>query len=787
MIIHRADYELPSAFYLGRDCDPRGNLHDSLTLYDSRDLVTHGVVLGMTGSGKTGLCISLLEEAMMDNIPAIVIDPKGDIANLMLTFPGLSAAEFEPWVNPDDAARAGTSVAQFAQREADRWRRGLADWGQPPERIRELRKRADVRIYTPGSTAGIPVSVLGSLQAPEAAVRQDSELLAEAISSTAASLLGLIGVDADPVQSREHILLASILGQSWSRGQDLDLGSLIQAVHQPPIDKIGVMDVESFFPVGQRSALAMRINSLLAAPGFAAWMQGAPLDIKRFLYDPSGKPQVAIFSIAHLSDSERMFFVSLLLNRTLGWMRTQPGTNSLRALLYMDEIYGYLPPVGNPPSKPPMMTLLKQGRAFGLGLLLATQNPVDLDYKALSNIGTWFLGRLQTERDKARVLDGLEGTSLGEGASFSRSEIDRLLSGLDSRVFLLNNVHEGAPCVFHVRWAMTYLRGPLTRDQIRSLMAEHQPAESANEPVAKAGGQPVVPRDIPQYFLRVKGLPDDIVYLPAALRCADVAFEREVRKLCQVARIRSERVDWAHRSDLDCSPDELDRVPAAGIEFGELPAFAMQSATMKQWAAEFADEIYRSFSIDILRSPQLDQSSNPGESEADFRARLTLEAREVRDAKVAKLRAKYARRLKTLEDRIERAEAAVEREKLQATQSKMSTLISMGAALLTAFMGRSAIGRASSTARSASRSWKQGKDVDLAEEKVEGLQEELAAMQAELEQEIAEIQASIDPASETFERIPKSPAKKDIDVTTVGLAWLPYRRLGDEVEAAWRT
>lgn len=786
MIIHRTDYELPSAFYLGRNCDPQGNLEDSLTLYDSRDLVTHGVVLGMTGSGKTGLCISLLEEAMMDNIPAIVIDPKGDIANLMLSFPNLAADEFEPWVNPDDASRSGKTVAEFAQGEADRWRKGLAEWGQQPERVCELRKRADVRIYTPGSTAGLPISVLGSLQAPEAAVREDSELMAEAISSTAASLLGLVGVDADPVQSREHILLSSILGHSWREGRDLDLGALIQAIHQPPIDKIGVMDVESFFPASQRGALAMRINSLLAAPGFAAWMQGAPLDIKSLLHNDAGKPQVAIFSIAHLSDSERMFFVSLLLNRTLGWMRTQPGTNSLRALLYMDEIFGYLPPVGNPPSKAPMMTLLKQGRAFGLGCLLATQNPVDLDYKALSNIGTWFLGRLQTERDKARVLDGLEGSSLGEGQGFARAEIERLLSGLDSRVFLLNNVHEGVPCVFHVRWAMSYLRGPLTRDQIRRLMAPYQGAESANEPVSSSGGQPVVPREIPQFFMRVKGLPDDIVYLPAALRSARVSFDRDVRKLCQVARIRGERVDWERGESLDCDLDEIDRVPASGIPFGDLPGSAMQSATLKTWTAEFADEIYENFTIELLRSSQLDETSEPGESEADFRARLTLAAREIRDEKVAKLREKYARRLKAMEDKIERAEAAVEREKLQATQSKMSTFISMGAALLTAFMGRSAMGKSTSAGRSAARSWKQGKDVDIAEGKVENLQGELAEIEEELKGEIEEIQSSIDPATEEFERIPKSPYKKDIDVGTVGLAWLPYRRLGDEVEAAWR-
>ena len=403
MDIRTEDYELLGKFYLGRDYDlETKELQDELVLYDSKDLVTHGVVLGMTGSGKTGLCISLLEEAAMDNIPAIVIDPKGDISNLLLTFPELQAQDFRPWINEDDAAKKAITPDEHAQNQADLWRNGLASWGQAPERIAQFREKVDLTVYTPGSNAGLPVSILSSLDVPEFEVLDDGEALAERIESTVSSLLSLVGVTADPIQSSEHILLSNIFNHAWRADHGITLESLITHIQVPPFDKIGVMDLETVMPEKDRRALAMKMNNLLASPGFSTWLQGEPLDINHMLHTPEGKPRISIFSIAHLGDSERMFFVSLLLNQMLGWMRSQSGTTSLRAMLYMDEIYGYLPPTAVPPSKKPMLTMLKQARAFGLGILLATQNPVDLDYKALSNIGTWWLGRLQTERDKAR-------------------------------------------------------------------------------------------------------------------------------------------------------------------------------------------------------------------------------------------------------------------------------------------------------------------------------------------------------------------------------------------------
>ncbi len=431
----------------------------------------------MTGSGKTGLCLALIEEAAIDGVPVIAIDPKGDLGNLLLTFPHLSADEFRPWIDEDEARRQGQTVDAFAASEAQRWTKGLADWGEDAARVERLRNAADFTIYTPGSRAGVPVSILSSFAAPPPATRADGELLAERAASTATSVLSLAGLDAQP-RSREHTLVTSLFGAAWAEGRDLDLATLIQQVQAPPFTKVGVVDLEAFFPQKDRFALAMQLNGLLAAPGFAQWLEGVPLDPASLLYTAQGKPRVAVFSIAHLGDAERMFFVSLLLNQVVAWMRGQTGTTSLRAVVYMDEILGYFPPVANPPSKAPLMTLLKQGRAFGIGVVLATQNPVDLDYKGLANTGTWFLGRLQTERDKARMLDGLEGAASG---SMDRSETDRLLSALDKRVFLLHNVHEKGPVVFQTRWTLSYLRGPLSRDQIRQLTPARAPAVESEQ------------------------------------------------------------------------------------------------------------------------------------------------------------------------------------------------------------------------------------------------------------------------------------------------------------------
>ena len=485
-------------FYLGKIFDPSQNkLTTQVLQYDPDDLTTHAVVTGMTGSGKTGLCLVLMEEAALQGIPAILIDPKGDLTNLLLHFPDLAPQDFQPWLDPELARRAGKSIEQASSDAALAWRSGLAEWGIDHERMLALKNAAEFAIYTPGSDSGIPVSVLSSLAAPGLDWASNREILSERISSTVTAILGLVGFDnIDPIRSREHILLSNIFQNAWSQNKSLDLTELILQVQTPPFDKLGAFPVDTFFPAKDRMALALQINNILAAPSFDTWRTGQTLDVARLLFTADRRPRHSVFYLAHLSDSERMFFVTILLSAVETWMRTQPGATSLRALLYMDEIFGYLPPTAIPPSKEPMLRMLKQARAFGLGLVLATQNPVDLDYKALSNAGTWFIGKLQTDQDKQRLLDGLESASSG---ALDRGGMDKLISSLGKRVFIMQNVHEQKPVVFQTRWTMNFLAGPLTRAQIPAL----NQLVGAGMPDEVPGGETAAPAGV------VNGLPTD--------------------------------------------------------------------------------------------------------------------------------------------------------------------------------------------------------------------------------------------------------------------------------------
>ena len=462
-------YEKLGLLYLGRELDMQsGNPSQQPMLFQNRNMTTHGVIVGMTGSGKTGLGIALLEEAIMDNIPSIIIDPKGDMGNLLLTFPQCAAEDFVPWIDPAEAAKKEMSVAQYATKTADSWQKGLAFWGQGLERISSLRSKTDMTIYTPGSSAGVPVSVLSSFLAPAAEIIHDTDTLNSLVNSTTTSLLALVDITGDPLQSREHILLSSLFLHFWRTGQDLTMEALIGHIVNPPFATVGVFPLDTFYPQGERMTLAMALNNILASPTFSTWTTGQPLDIQQLLYTENGTPRTAVFSIAHLSEAERMFFVTMLLNQFIGWMRRQQGASSLKTLLYMDEIYGYFPPVANPPSKKPMMLLLKQARAYGVGVVLATQNPVDLDYKGLANIGSWFVGRLQTRQDQDRVVEGIVSASDGQ---LKATGVKKLLADLKGRQFLLNSVYLDAPLLFETRWVMSYLKGPMSNSDIKKLMA----------------------------------------------------------------------------------------------------------------------------------------------------------------------------------------------------------------------------------------------------------------------------------------------------------------------------
>ncbi|MEM9088076.1 MAG: DUF87 domain-containing protein [Cyanobacteria bacterium P01_F01_bin.53] len=807
------NYEQLGKFYLGREYSLEdGNLLEPLVLYDSPDLTTHAMIVGMTGSGKTGLGITLLEEALMDNIPLIAIDPKGDLANLLLTFDALEAKSFQPWVDEQAAATQGMDVAAYAQQQADLWTEGLAQWGQAAKRIRTLRSQAELAVYTPGSSAGLPISVLRSFEVPPQAVMADGDLKRDRIQSTIISLLTLLGIEADPITSREHILLANILETAWDQGNSIDLAGLIQAIQTPPFEQIGVMKLDLFYPAKERFGLAMQLNNLLASPGFETWLQGEPLDIQHLLYTTEGKPRAAIFSIAHLSDRERMFFTTLLLNALLGWMRTQSGTGSLRALLYMDEIFGYLPPVANPPSKRPLLTLLKQARAFGIGLVLSTQNPVDLDYKALSNMGTWCIGRLQTERDKARLIEGLRGVS-----GLDTPELEELLGRLGKRVFLLHNVHEDRPVIFQTRWTMSYLCGPMTREQIKQLnqvvpqskptkgsiqestlsesaaVAEGSsttspPIETAIEAPKETPKETVIAADADTYFLAATVAGQGVVYQPAVVAAADVNYLSktygvdEVRFLTLIAPLKDEAISWDTAVKTGIDPAKFEAEPLAGATFASLPKAAEKATTFAKWEKAFLQHVRQQRGLTLYRSRSPKLVSDVGEDKAAFTARLQHHHRELRDVAVAKLQQSYATKLQSAEKKLLRAEQTVERKAQQAQQKQMDSAIALGSSVLGAFMGRktgrgrrmaNSVGR---TIRTAGKISQSKMDVQQAQEKAVLIRDDLAALETELKQAISELELEFQGTQLTIEPVTISPKSTNITQQCFGLLWLPYRK-----------
>ena len=778
------EFERLGALYLGREHDlVGGRTLPQPMLVDSRDLTTHAVCVGMTGSGKTGLCIALLEEAAIDGVPAIAIDPKGDLGNLLLTFPGLRTEDFRPWIDAGEAERRGLSAEAYAEETATLWRDGLAEWGQDGSRIARLRDAAEFTIYTPGSTAGRPLAALRSLEPPAARVLEDPEALREHVVGSASALLTLVGIDADPLRSREHTLVANVLSARWSAGQRLDLPALIEGIRRPPFERVGVVDLETYYPEAERFELAVRVNTLLASPSFAGWLEGDPLDVPALLRTPEGKPRIAIVSIAHLPEAERMFVVTLLLQEIVTWVRAQPGTPSLRAILYMDEVFGYLPPTAQPPSKAPLLTLLKQARAHGLGVVLATQNPVDLDYKALSNAGLWFLGRLQTERDKARVLDGLAGA----GGSFDRGAVDAALSSLEQRVFVVHDVRESAPSGLRTRWTMSYLRGPLTRDQIRALTPRTGTPRAKEPPAAQRPGppgvvlasRPVVPPGIAEVF--VDSGDSVSAYRPHLLTSARMHFVAgkygvdlwsESAWLAPVPE--SAAADpWPAGTRLDVPPPVVPH-PAAGASFAPLPDAALRPRSYAGWSRALAQHLYRTERLVVLHSAALRETSRPGESEAEFRGRLAQAAREKRDRDVDRLRKAYAPKIARLEDAVRRAEARVDREQSQYAQRRTEAAADVGASVLGALFGRrgSVASRATSAARGFGRAAREKDDVERARQDLDAQRGRLATLSEELRAETEPIRA-VDAAAVEVERVEIAPRKSDLEVEAVRLAWVP--------------
>lgn len=794
-----SDFEKLGLFYLGRPVDPSSSATTNEPfLLDSGDLTTHAICVGMTGSGKTGLCLDLLEEAAIDGVPVIAIDPKGDVGNLLLTFPQLDAASFAPWVNTDDAARAGVTPEVFAAQEAGKWKTGLAAWGQDGARIQRLRDAADVVLYTPGSHAARPLSIVNSLAAPPQAVRDDAEVLGDRVASTVGSLLSLLGIDADPLTSRDHILLSNIVHDAWTAGRSLDLGALIHAIQSPSITRVGVMDLESFYPQKERFALATRLNNLLAAPGFSAWLEGDPLDVGQLLHGPTGKPRISIISVAHLDEAERMFVVSLLLGEIVAWMRTQSGTTSLRALVYMDEMFGFLPPVANPPSKGPLLTLLKQARAFGVGVCLATQNPVDLDYKAISNAGTWLIGRLQTDRDRARLLDGLEGAA---GGAFDRATAEATITALGKRRFYVHSVHAKAPVVIESRWCMSYLRGPLTRDDMKRLRtASHAGAEAPalrRGPEPRTAGpsvpssdrsqtRPLTPPDIPQFFLPVTGTGEG-VWVPHLYGAADVDFSDAKRGIDErrvvIATVPLEGaaviVDWDAAERSDVAPDCLLTDPPVDAPYAPVPAQALQVKSFAKWSKDFDRWLSRTQRLDLWRHVSTGTVSRPGEDERAFRIRLAEVVRSTRGAAIDKVRARYASKLDSAGEKVRKLELSLGKEQQDVSQHRvqagLSTASTLGSAVLGAIFGRrggltaGTLGKASTAAKGWARGSKEAEDVKRAEQNLDAARQALADLEAEVTAAIDAIDDA--PSVESLDTLSLAPKRGGVHVHLVALVW----------------
>ena len=826
-------------YYLGRIVDPKtGKATDQPLFYNPDDLTTHAFVVGMTGSGKTGLCIGLLEEVALNGLPALMIDPKGDVTNTLLHFPDLLPQDFQPWVNADSARRQGKTVEQAAAETAAQWKQGLADWDIAPERLLALKNSAQFAVYTPGSDAGIPVSILASLKAPGISWDENRELLREKISGTVTAIIGLVGMqNIDPVRSREHILLSNIFENAWKQNRDLDLSELILQTQNPPFQKLGVFDVNTFFPERDRFELAMLLNNILAAPSFQSWVEGQPLDIASLLYTPDGRPRHSVFYIAHLTDAERMFFVSLLYSEVESWMRTQTGTSSLRMLLYFDEIFGYLPPVSNPPCKQTMLRMLKQARAFGVGQVLVTQNPVDVDYKGLSNTGTWCIGKLQTDQDKQRLLDGLESAMAG---GLDRQGYDRMISSLGKRVFLMHNIHEKEPVLMQTRWAMNYLAGPLTRNQVPALnilagavqaptpvasqtiptgqpaqdlgqlqaipvaqstpvqAAPAKPARSEEPSLSSSATRPTIPSGVAEFFLPnnltftqafkaagreypSEAYSQGLVYRPVLLAQASTRFLNRKYdldyELVQSALVQTpDRRGMVRWEDFHVPPLDqasFDQSPDPQGRFATLEAPFSDGRALAALQKDFIEWAYRSAEVTVRAHEGLGLYAGPQVSAADFRTQCAEAARMARDKEITKFETSFETRLRTLQDRLKREERELRSDETDLSQRKMEET---GTHLenIASVLGFGRK-RTLTTSLTKRRQTAQAKaDVEESLESIDEMKKQVAAIEEEKASGIEEINQRWGEVIKEITEITVTPLKKDVLLDFFGVAWMPF-------------
>lgn len=770
-------YEKLGLFYLGKDLDKQSmEATEALTLLKNKDFTTHAAIIGMTGSGKTGLGIGIIEEAVIDNIPSIIIDPKGDMGNLCLTDPTFSSVSFEPWVD-DEAKTKAVDPKEYAQKISQMWKEGIESSGQNVERVGKFH-HVTKTIYTPGSSVGVSINIMSSLEAPESEVMEDSDTFSSYLKSTTTSLLSLVGITADTVDSKEYILLVQIIIKSWLAKEDLSIESIIGKIINPGFEKIGVLYLNDFYPQDDRFKLATKFNSLLASPSFSMWMKGETLDIQNLLYDENGKAKVAIFSISHLNDDERMFFVTLLLNKYIAWMRRQSGTSALKTLLYMDEIFGFFPPTKNPPSKEPMLLLLKQARAFGVGVVLSTQNPVDLDYKGLSNIATWFIGRLQTTQDIEKVIDGLGGKI---GSSFEKSEIKRLLANLKQRTFFLKSAHLEDIRLFTTRWVMSYLKGPLRKDDISTLMKLQKEAQNLGEVSVEERMKKndilenfqQLDDSIPQYY--EPSITQNDIFMPTLGAKAKVHFYQQSKGIDEVKEFifslplngDEQSISWENASEEKIDFTNFPHKVPSGVKFQPLPKIIAEDNGLKKAIRELKETLYTQENLELFRCSNPKLESKVKESRSEFIVRIQDLLQEEKEDAIEKLKTRYESKEKTLTARLSRAKELVEKK----SSDSAGSMIEAGIAVLGALFGRTSptkIGRAVSKG---SKILKERGEMSRSEERMAEVEEDIQALEYEFEDQIDDLNKKYNIENCEIESFKVKPRKMDINVEICALVW----------------
>ncbi|MCT7466917.1 DUF87 domain-containing protein [Aliarcobacter cryaerophilus] len=779
------DYEKLKLFYIGKE-----KIDGQITplVYQNKDLLTHAAIIGMTGSGKTGLGITLLEEAAIDAIPSIIIDPKGDMTNLLLNFPELNPSDFEPWLDDSEVSNSGGTKEELAIKVSNSYKEGIQRDFQDLSRVKKLKDSADFTIYTPGSSAGVQVSILSSFKAPTIEILEDMELFSNIINSTVHSILSLIDNKSDET-SKESILLASIFTNYFKEQKDLTLEELITLIVTPPFSKIGVFDLETFFPQSDRLKFALKINTIIASPSFSSWLEGESLDISKMLYSQSGKAKVNIFSIAHLNDSQRMFFVTILLNQILAWMRRQEGTTSLKALLYMDEIFGYFPPQANPPSKQPMLTLLKQARSFGIGVILSTQNPVDIDYKGLSNIGTWFIGRLQTKQDIEKVIDGLSSASEN---GLNKQELSLALGTLAKRNFIMKNINEESIKTFETRWALSYLKGPLSKDAIKKLMENkknnstknlEEKNSEVNEPfidVSKGKSKPIIVSNIKEkysyssqnnaYYMQGYLLFSCNVHYLYTLKNVDLKEHINFKIYLDE---KASQINFDEREDV--LTDTFDEKEKPNSFYYKLPSFIQNEKELKLLERDFADYVYRNFKLTLYKNDTLKISSKQYESLDDFKIRIQDRLNEQIDEKIENLKQKFEKENTLLEQKISKLFEKLKKEEQDSLSATTNSIISIGTSILGAFFGKSSktaiVSKVATSSRGVSKALKERSDIKTVQGEIDALQSLQDGLEEKLKIEIEKINDEFNISKYTIEEFFIKPKRTDIYDIKIELLW----------------